>query len=122
VPTWVADGVPVSLPVVASNLAQEGVFVIENLSVVPVAPGTDGWKLYACPTFAVVAGDPWICIPATVSVAERSIGIEVLALAACAAEPSSPPHPVNIAHKPAVATIMAALPPNPKVIIPRYPV
>ncbi len=68
-PTWVADGVPVSLPVVASNLAQEGVFVIENLTAVPVAPGTDGWKLYAWPTLAVVAGEPWICIPATVSVA-----------------------------------------------------
>jgi hypothetical protein len=121
VPTWVADGVPVSLPVVVSNLAQEGVFLIENLTAAPLVPGTEGWKLYACPTFAVVAGEPCICIPATVSVAERSIGMEVLELAA-EADPASPPHPDNTAHEPAVATIKAAMPPNPTLIIPRHPV
>jgi hypothetical protein len=47
--------------------------------------------------------------------------MEVLELAA-EADPASPPHPDNTAHEPAVATIKAAMPPNPTLIIPRHPV
>ncbi len=57
----VAAGVPVSLPVAASNVAQLGKPVIEKLTVPPVAD-TLGWNIYTAPSTTVASGvpDKWI--------------------------------------------------------------
>ena len=47
VPTSPEPGVPLSWPVEALKLAQEGVPVIENVSESPFASDAEGWKLYA---------------------------------------------------------------------------
>ena len=70
--TPVTVGVPLSWPVVALNVAHDGLLVIENVSV-PEPPVAVGWKLYALPTVAVVAGVPEIVsdtVALTVTVAE----------------------------------------------------
>src|SRR5262249_22211866 len=60
-PTLVAAGAPPSFPVVVLNVAQLGMFVIENVKVAPalglVAVGVNEYEL---PTMPVVAGVPLI--------------------------------------------------------------
>jgi hypothetical protein len=62
-----ADGVPVSAPVVALNVAQAGRFWTPKDSVAPVAPVAVGVNEYAVPTVAVVAGVP-LMVGTTVTV------------------------------------------------------
>ena len=53
-------GVPDSLPVVALNVAQVGLFVMLNVSVLPSASAAFGWKVYRTPTIAPVGRMPLI--------------------------------------------------------------
>jgi len=53
-------GVPESLPVEVLKLAQDGLFWMLKVSVLPSASLAVGWKLYACPAVTEVAGDPVI--------------------------------------------------------------
>jgi len=55
-----AVGVPESLPVDVLKLAHEGLFRMESVTVLPSGSFTLGWKEYAVPTFALVAGVPVI--------------------------------------------------------------
>src|SRR5690349_4094973 len=55
-----ADGVPVSRPVAALNVAQLGRLTIENVSVPPSGSLAVGAHEYAVPTVAVVVGAPEI--------------------------------------------------------------
>ena len=59
-PTSVGPGVPVSRPVFALNVAQDGLFVIEKVSGLPEALVVLGWKEYTMPTMAWAAGVPEI--------------------------------------------------------------
>jgi hypothetical protein len=55
-----APGVPCSRPVPVLNVAHVGRFAIANVSALPSASAAVGWKLYAVPCVAVVAGEPEI--------------------------------------------------------------
>ena len=59
-PTLLDDGVPVSAPVVVLKLAQLGLLMIENVSVLPLGSVVLGVKLYAVPAVSDVAGLPLI--------------------------------------------------------------
>jgi hypothetical protein len=60
VPTWLVEGVPCSRPVDALNVAHDGRFVIENVSVLPSGSLADGWNEYAVPAVTEVGGVPEI--------------------------------------------------------------
>lgn len=60
IPTLLAPGVPVSAPDEVLNVAQAGLFTIENVSVSPSASAADATKLYAEPCVTWVAGVPEI--------------------------------------------------------------
>ena len=52
VPTSVVAGVPLSLPVLASNAAQKGLPVTAKVSLLPLASDALGWNVYTSPTTA----------------------------------------------------------------------
>jgi hypothetical protein len=56
VPTAVLEGVPVSVPCAVSNEAQEGLFLMLNVSVAPLAPEALGVKLYIEPVATEAPG------------------------------------------------------------------
>ena len=58
VPTSLADGVPLSCPVAMLNVAQAGLFVIENDRVLPDGSVAVGVNEYAVPAVALVGGVP----------------------------------------------------------------
>ena len=60
VATFAVEGVPDSRPVDVLNVAQEGRFAIENVSVSPSGSVAVGWKLYAAPAITEGAGVPEI--------------------------------------------------------------
>lgn len=60
VPTSALAGEPLSCPVMAENVAQFGLFVMENVSVSPAGPLAVGVKIYALPAVTDVAGVPLI--------------------------------------------------------------
>jgi hypothetical protein len=64
VPTSAAAGVPLSCPVVVSNLAQGGLFVMENVRLFPDGSLAVGAKEYAVPAVTLVPGVPEIAGPA----------------------------------------------------------
>jgi hypothetical protein len=59
-PTFAAVGVPESLPVLALNVAQVGLFATLKVSGSPSASLADGVKLYGCPAVTTLAGEPLI--------------------------------------------------------------
>jgi hypothetical protein len=60
VPTSVAAGMPLSCPVGMLKFAQAGLFVIENVRLLPAGPLAVGVKEYAVPTVTLVPGVPEI--------------------------------------------------------------
>ena len=56
----VEPGVPERRPVVVLKVAHDGLFWMLKASVLPSGSEAEGWKLYACPTFADVTGVPLI--------------------------------------------------------------
>jgi hypothetical protein len=75
VPTSAATGVPLSWPVVTLNVAHDGLPVIAKVSAYPAASEALGWKRYAVPTVARVAGLPEIEIVAGVGGASAATEI-----------------------------------------------
>ncbi|HEV2443505.1 MAG TPA: hypothetical protein VGT07_13355 [Steroidobacteraceae bacterium] len=59
-PTFEALGVPVSVPVELLKVAQLGVFVIENVSVLPLGSVVVGVNVYVCPAVTLADGVPEI--------------------------------------------------------------
>src|SRR6185503_5086615 len=58
--TFAAVGVPERRPLLVSNAAQAGLFVMLNVSVSPLLSAAVGWKLYAAVAFTEVFGAPEI--------------------------------------------------------------
>src|SRR5487761_197834 len=69
-PTFELLGVPLSWPVEVLNVAQLGMLVIENISVLPLGSVVVGVNWYFCPAVTLAAGEPEI-------VGEPEVALEV---------------------------------------------